>query len=137
MTPEDIELLELAALAVGINGFYAKNFDDWHEEGIIYTDENDCNYSWNPLLSEVDAFRLACDLGLSIVPYPVYNEKQRHSVVVKQRRQSDIVRVSNPTEVAELYQDMNDKYSKYDAHRRAIVRAAAEIGKEILSKKEK
>ncbi len=119
MTHEDIELLELAALAVGINGFYAKNFDDWYEEGIIYTDEYDCNCSWNPLVNDDDALRLAVNLRLPVVHYSVTSEGKDRVV-------------AGQTGVPIKYDG-----DPYAATRRAIVRAAAEIGKELLSKKEK
>ena len=117
MTYEDIELLELAALAVGINGFYAKNFDDWYEEGIIYTDEYDCNCSWNPLVNDGDAFRLAvkCDIAWSFDrSYPDGILTSRVSCMFGNTLYGD-------AELADL--------DPYSATRRAIVRAAAEIGK--------
>ncbi len=77
-----------------------------------------------PLTDDGDAFRLAVKLGFSMVPYPVYKHENRHSVVVKQRRTSDLLREKNPTEVLEIYDD-----DPYAATRRAITRAAAEIGK--------
>ena len=107
MTYEDIELLELAALAVGIDGFYAKNFDDWYEEGIIFTDENDCNYSWNPLVSDEDALRLAVKLRMHVNVYPT-----RTSVTADG-----------------VYLEQTHTVCPYAATRQAIVRAAAEIGK--------
>ena len=112
----DKELLELAAKAAGIehNDRYGKGL--W--VGEFYSGKE-----WNPLTNDDDALRLVVKLGISITPYPVYST-EHHSVICKQRRKSDTMREKNPTEVIELYG--NDPYA---ATRRAIVRAAAEIGK--------
>ncbi len=109
----DRELLELAAKAAG----YA------------YKPANRCivvdglPVKWDPLTDDGDALRLAVKLGLSVEPYPIY-QPEKHSVVVKQRRQSDTMREANPTQVTELYGG-----DPYAATRRAITRAAAEIAK--------
>lgn len=80
--------------------------------------------TFSPLTDDGDALRLAVKLGISTLPYPIYNESERHSVIAKQRRRSDMMRESNPTEVIEVYG--NDQYA---ATRRAIVRSAAAIGR--------
>lgn len=115
----DRELIELAAKASGIYG-------EWHDfagmdirvgyQGGLHTD----NGYWNPLEDNDDAFELSVSLGLSITPYPIYNSTERNSVIVKQRRQSDTLRETNPTEVVELYNG-----DPTAATRRAIVRSAA------------
>lgn len=117
----DKELLELAAKAAGIDGTYENNFGF---DGIIAREVGCSDFPWNPLRNDGQALRLAVKLGISTLPYPVYKQDDRHSVVAKQRRSGDLMRESNPTEVIELYN--NDPYA---ATRRAIVRAAAEIGK--------
>ncbi len=96
----DRELTELAAKAFGVAA-----------EG------------FSPLTDDGDALRLAVKLGLSVVPYPIY-QPEKHSVLVKQRRQSDTMREANPTQVIELYGG-----DPYAAARRAITRAAAEVAK--------
>lgn len=123
----DRELLELAAKAAGLNLVYcpawncmAKELQDSKGK---YFESKTC---WNPLTSDGDALRLAVTLGISLLPYPVYNENNRHSVIAKQKRSSDLLRERNPTEVAEVYND-----DPYAATRRAIVRAAAEIGRNM------
>ncbi len=121
----DRELLEYAAKAAGIDGVW----QDWDGMDIRYgfsqsIYSKDEGY-WNPLDDDGDALRLAVKLGISLLPYPVYAENGRHSVIAKQRRKGDPLREANPTEVQELYD--NDPYA---ATRRAIVRAAAAIGKE-------
>ena len=125
----DRELLELAAKAAEVeidkspyNGGGHGNigFDvmgnavlDWHN-----------GTKWNPLADDGDALRLAVTLGISITPYPIYRSDARHAVVAKQRRSGDTLRELNPTETLEPYGD-----NPCAATRRAIVRAAAEIGK--------
>lgn len=106
---KDRELLELAAKAAGML-----------KDGVYYGSPE-----WNPLTNDGDALRLSINLGISIIPYPIYSN-EKHSVKVKQRRKEDMFRENNPTETAEVYG--NDPYA---ATRRAIVRAAAEIGKTI------
>lgn len=106
----DDELLDLAAKAV--------NKGAWHP-----LTHDTPNGKWNPLEDDGDALRLALVLGLSFEPYPIYNT-EKHSVIVKQRRRSDQLRESNPTECIERYQG-----DPMGATRRAIVRAAAEIGR--------
>jgi len=111
MSKTDKELLELAAKAVGIDApFYVadKRASDGYR-------------TWNPLIDDGDALRLAVKLGLSLTPYPVY-ETEKHSILIKQRRKSDTMREKNETEIGELYR--NDMYA---ATRRAIVRSAAAI----------
>lgn len=116
----DRELLELAAKAAGYEVVRPADYCDGAVmlEGI--------QEPWNPLEYDHDALRLAVRLGISLLPYPVYAENERHSVIAKQRRKGDPLRESNPTEIQELYGD-----DPYAATRRAIVRAAAEIGRSM------
>ena len=109
----DRELLELAAKAAG--------YDYMPQNRVIVQDGIPAN--WNPLTDDGDALRLVVKLGLSVEPYPIY-QPEKHSVVVKQRRQSDMMREANPTQVIELYGG-----DPYAAARRAITRAAAEVAK--------
>lgn len=111
----DRELLELAAKAAGINIDYSyagRGFDvlgnavlDWHN-----------GTKWSPLTDDGDALRLAVKLGIDIFTRININGK----FVVTER--SDI------NFCPELIGDGIDAGS---ATRRAIVRAAAEIGKTI------
>ncbi len=119
----DEELLKLAAKAAGLDATIEMYGLD--EVGNPLIDANDPPTVWNPLTDDGDALRLAVKLGISTLPYPVYKQNGRHSVMAKQRRSGDLMRETNPTEVIELYND-----SPYAATRLAIVRAAAEIGKE-------
>lgn len=107
----DDELLTLAAKAV--------NKGAWHP-----LTHDAPSGRWNPLEDDGDALRLALVLGLSFEPYPIYNT-EKHSVIVKQRRRSDQLRESNPTECIERYQG-----DPMGATRRAIVRAAAAVAEQ-------
>ena len=107
----DRELLELAAKAAGIEGEIKKTFCGWP----CVMRKN--GHAWQPMHDDGDALRLAVDLDLAIVPYPIYN-KQKHSVLV-QKKNLDEPRF----EKMELHGD-----DPRAATRRAIVRAAASIG---------
>ena len=119
------ELLELAAKAAG----YTTNHP-WNAErltmnppvdALVVQDANGLVHTaWNPLTDDGAALRLAVDLDLAIVPYPIYN-KQKHSVLV-QKKDLDEPRF----EKMELHGD-----DPRAAVRRAIVYAAAEIGKSM------
>ena len=111
----DKELLTLAAKAAGIDL-------EWVDSDGNYWLGNEV--PWNPLTDDGDALRLAVKLGISITPYPIYQHENRHSVIAKQRRTTDTLREINPTEIVEVYGD-----DPYAATRRAIVRAASEIGR--------
>ena len=108
----DRELLELAAKAAGIEGEIKKTFGGWP----CVMRKN--GHAWQPMHDDGDALRLAVDLDLAIVPYPIYN-KQKHSVLVQEKN------LDEPRfEKMELHGD-----DPRAATRRAIVSAAAEIGK--------
>lgn len=115
MTDDIKSLLIDAAKAAGIKGMFVG--DDFYETRAGYL-----SYPWSPLTDDGDALRLAVQLGISLLPYPVYQVDGRHSVITKQRRQSDTMREPNPTEVIELYND-----DKFAATRLAITKSAAEI----------
>ena len=110
----DRGLLELAAKAAGIEGEFGDKFNIGPDE-VDCTDlffiEDDSNCAvWNPLTDDGDAMRLAVMLNFHI---------ELHD---------ELVRVwYTDRECVELYFNPEDKL---DATRRAIVRAAAEIGKD-------
>ena len=108
----DRELLELAAKAAGIEGEIKKTFGGWP----CVMRKN--GHAWQPMHDDGDALRLAVDLDLAIVPYPIYN-KQKHSVLVQKKNLDESM-----FEKMELHGD-----DPRAATRRAIVSAAAEIGK--------
>lgn len=126
----DSELLELAAKAAGIEVWFPRMNGGKDDDGnrIILTPCHTMTPNgaaeWNPLADDGDALRLAVKLGISTLPYPIYNETERHSVIAKQRRRTDMMREANQTEVIEVYGD-----DSCAATRRAIVRSAAEIGR--------
>jgi len=103
----DKELLELAAKAVG----YEKDVDGCYFESGFPT-----MISWNPLTDDGDALRLAVKLDIVIWECSQYNCAL-----------TEIRYGKNQGEVTEPIQDED----RYAATRRAIVRAAAEIGKTL------
>lgn len=103
------KLLELAAKAAGIDGYYVED-DDWWGTGIVYTDEWDCNRCWNPLEDDRDALRLVVKLGIHLQFAMDFVAAYAGSVHARQFSERSGI-------------DSNA------ATRRAIVRAAAEIGR--------
>ena len=126
----DKELLELAAKVAGVR--YDAEASKPHPKSgawfglwLVFDDEPSeyARRYWNPLTDDGDALRLVLTLGLCIEPSPLYSP-EKHSVIVKQRRRSDLLREANPTEVVEVFGT-----DATAATRRAIVRAAAAVGK--------
>lgn len=102
----DKELLELAAKAVGVIYKYYSE-----PEGLVINDDQWPLIAWNPLTDDGDALRLAVKLGL--------HPKVDYS--------NDVVFCEFTKDGDEVTEGLlNDPYA---ATRRAIVRAAAEIGK--------
>jgi len=115
----DRELLEMAAKAAGVvltwGSKYMVGDDEVDCTDIPYatSDSPDCApYYWNPLEDDGDALRLAVKLEIDV------NHGDTLVVAEKVR----------PIEYGVAEQKGTDPYA---ATRRAIVRAAAEIGKEI------
>jgi len=112
----DKELLELAAKAAGIEicgpatKFIASGVTDLD---LVIRNDRGGDSVWNPLTYDGDALRLAVKLNLSLSTGPC---------IVKCNSISGALR-GNFIEEDSIYQD------HYAATRRAIVRAAAEIGK--------
>lgn len=103
----DSELLELAAKAAGLK--FAANGDDL--PGYVAASNGDWRYGWvlwNPIADDGDALRLAVKMGMFNEGMPAAVELQWQLSQRGQRGPSD----------------------PYEDTRRAIVRAAAEIGKE-------
>lgn len=107
----DKELLELAAKAAGYLNYSDTTLGLFIERG----SRRGCSgFYWNPLTNDGDAFRLAVNLRLGLhvirdfvlVSYPLC--KSKPSATLSEPSEPDV----------------------YAATRRAIVRAAAEIGKE-------
>lgn len=108
----DSELLEQASKAAGydidfespVNGFYVNGYDE----------NGDPSAWWNPLTDDGDALRLAVKLGMML------------DDVTKGYMSGHIVAVSDGGTCYEPREP-----DPYAATRRAIVRAAAEIGKSL------
>jgi len=102
----DKELLTLSAKAVGYT------LEDHYDDDQYYPWCVTTDAFWNPLLDDGDALRLAAKLGLEL------------------RMSSEFVIVVIPRYTDnEAFEPKND--DPYAATRRAIVRAAAEIGREM------
>ena len=107
---DDREKHEWAAKAAGYSFKWGK---DWHDKGVFHIHEGTGSQSWrpwNPLDDDGDALRLAVKLTLEV-------DVCQTGVAVR-----------TPTGVKVLV-DSKEEPNAYAATRRAIVRAAAEIGK--------
>lgn len=104
----DKELLELAAKAAGIplKPDFAERYDYYMADKLM----------WNPLTDDGDALRLAVKLGLILGTYA-------HYVTVDLLSPNDRIET-----ITVWHSQTNDPYA---ATRRAIVRAAAEIGRSM------
>lgn len=105
---DDRELLELAAKAAGIAGF-------WVDAG-LNTGSNAVPVIWNPFTDDGDALRLAVKLQLQITP-GTYNKDEFSAL-----------NLARNAEVHEHWSVLQDEFA---ATRRATVRAAAHIGKSM------
>lgn len=106
----DRELLELAAKAAG----YTTNGEYLVDRGLWVMQHKPCWGYWNPLIDDGDALRLAVDLDMEV----------------------NLNRVDEMTIVCFGYfarESVKEEHNEdpYAATRRAIVRAAAEIGKAL------
>lgn len=110
----DRELLELAAKAVGIDFRYVHNTVGgqflWNGEKLV---------EWNPLTDDGDSLRLAVKLDLCVG----FDKDPVNYVVFVRKFDDSIVAEANIFELI--------KSDPYAATRRAVVRAAAEIGKSM------
>jgi len=103
----DKELIELAAKAAG----YPPDDSAWDDE------------IWNPLEDDGDALRLAVRIGIDLL----FTAEDVEAVATQHARQEDQEMIS-PWACESWTLKPQDPYA---ATRRAIVRAAAEIGKEM------
>ncbi|UNM17335.1 hypothetical protein K0P33_17280 [Pseudomonas sp. ArH3a] len=114
-TLKDQDLLGLAAKATGLD-------IGWYGGAPFYVEDNEPT-RWNPLEDDGDALRLAVLLSLRVEPYTGVKIHDRYPV-------------ANITDVYSLHSN-NVKLSELHgmdpaaATRRAIFRAAAEIGKAL------
>ena len=107
----DRELLELAAKAAGLNAVWKEG----HCKGGYYEAAFVDGQSWNPLQDDGDALRLAVKLRLQVTP-GTYNSDE-----------FTVYRAG----YAECHEHVHYQQDQCAATRRAIVRAAAEIGKAV------
>ena len=126
MNETDRELLNLAAKAAGYKKYFAHylgrdSFVTYDEEYYSEIKERrvvgEKTLDWNPIDDDGDAFRLAMKLNLTIVFHPTLNQ-----ALVRQYHDKEREWVENGENHAD----------PYAATRRAIVRAAAEIGKNMI-----
>lgn len=112
---DDRELLELAAKAAGVSGGWGEHIE-YHNGAVDLRDiwilEGDEFVPWNPLDDDGDALRLAVKLAIEISPCPEHD-----SVFCEPK--------GNPDSI--ITTEALDDYGT----RRAIVRAAAEIGRDM------
>jgi hypothetical protein len=107
----DKELLELAAKAAGIECWRTFIDEKWGSGFLM------AGKLWNPLTDDGDALRLAVKLNLIVGAYGSYVSVCR----------TFAPKVNYQDEITVWHSEVNN--DPYAATRRAIVRAAAEIGK--------
>lgn len=109
----DRELLELAARALGAR------FEEVDGEGYgnLYFEDGSTVFAWNSLVHSDDAFNMAVDLGIVIRPFGNHHQG------------SQVVACVHPLIEEREYAADHDHDLKA-ATRRAVTRAAAEIGKQ-------
>ena len=112
----DRKLLENAAKAIGL----AYDTEDASKFGLWLLIDHEptegTRRRWNPLTDDGDAFRLAVKLSLLVMPYPIDNAVR-------------VTRLDQPATIVSFGMPPD----KLAFTRRAIVRAAAEIGKAMTS----
>jgi hypothetical protein len=102
----DRELLEAAAKAAGYEV-------TWDEKLGDFTEKKWFSYTWNPLTSDEDAFRLMVDCTVVVCVMSESVNAAAADVELKEIKETCV----------ELFKDHNN--DKHAATRRAIVRAAA------------
>ena len=126
MTETDRELLELSAKAAGyvvlasLAG-HADGTTHWWKGAAWGLQIEGVEWIWNPIIDDGDAFRLAVKLGISVLKYPacISTKWPQNNLPIK------LIGTDPP------YEDISDGQDPYAATRRAIVRAAAEIGRNM------
>lgn len=109
----DRELLELAAKAAG---YIANPMQGYADGGLVVLDAAGIAWRFNPLVDDGDALRLAVNLRLDINFYNGFQEV-----------------AAEPSNGEEMNQSQEEFGSDIlSATRRAIVRAAAEIGRKMI-----
>ena len=150
----DRELLELAAKAAGLHiKGHQVDYNDTFTHLVVgakFTKQKD---KWNPLTDDGDALRLAVKLNMRIdhrtcsnttYPFSVIAFPQKLEWAPKRTAELQLVSLMMPKGgfIGGLAEYCDEKYPKepddtteyldhYAATRRAVVRAAAEIGKQV------
>lgn len=126
----DRELLEPAAKAAGM--LAGTSQFDWNVEAACFwrhePDQDGISGPWNPLQDDGDAFRLATKLKMRI-EHDVWIADSPHTKVRAQITHAKLI-PSQYGRFPEQAKEFHDS-DPYAATRRAIVRAAAEIGKDM------
>ena len=112
----DRTLLELAAKAAGLT-IVGSITSILHDDDWLETTDNGLNMFWNPLQNDGDALRLAVKLNMGISIPVMAATHARVDVITFRNSGVNVMESCN-----------NDPYA---ATRRAIVRAAAEIGRQM------
>jgi len=120
----DRELLEMAAKAAGID--VRGRYED-EDTLLVRLAPGRPKSRWNPLTDDGDALRLAVKLLLSMEHDAAYQPHQEHNTKVRVLcvHQQLLVGMGEPGTWQKEFHDADP----YAATRRAIVRAAAEIGR--------
>jgi hypothetical protein len=118
----DRELLELAAKAAGYGEVWTlDNYPNTFYIGPRYTGGAPKYRAWNPLTDDGDALRLAVKLGMDVcIDTPKEDRPHTHAIGFSSPYASESFGVVE-----------NHESDPYAATRRAIVRAAAEIGRNM------
>ena len=115
----DRELLKFAAKAAGIEAY----FDLGSGNAMTLVKPRGFQIFWNPLTNDDDALRLAVKLGIDVL----FTAEDVEAVATQHAKASDGEMIS-PWACESWTLKQQDPYA---ATRRAIVRAAAAIGKEM------
>ena len=122
----DQELIELAAKTVGIKGEWVRDtafIQARYSFNVPYDNHGMMtSIEWNPLREDSDAMRLAINLGMNLMMLPASLKNGFCTVGVGFSNESYSPRIT----ISENYNQ-----GPYKAVRRAIVRAAAEIGRKM------
>lgn len=128
----DRELLELAAKAAGIKGHFVERTPEDGYPGYTCGIQVGQLVLWNPLTDDGDALRLAvaCHMDIKRSPYEMVEVTARGRVCNGNlgTKWGEVITVEHFGD----YIEPDPKDSGEIATRRAIVRAAAELGKAML-----